>query len=101
MQTPAPDRLLQIADARRAVMVEGRSLTDAMVDQWFERAWIERSWRRCLAHGQRPGERVGFDVIPAQALRRVEEQNHALVSAARPVLERLGRAIASTRYFAI
>ncbi|MBC5766870.1 sigma-54-dependent Fis family transcriptional regulator [Ramlibacter albus] len=97
----AAARLDEIARARTAVMCEGRSLTDTMVDAWFERNWIERSWRRCLAAGRRPDQRVGFDVVPAQALRRVEEANHELVVAAQPVLERLGAAIASTRYFAI
>jgi sigma-54 dependent transcriptional regulator, acetoin dehydrogenase operon transcriptional activator AcoR len=104
MNTPvaaAESRLLQIERARRAVMHEGGSLTDAMVEHWYERAWIERSWRRCLDQGQRPGQRLAFDLVPAQALRRVEEANHTLVTAARPVLERLGRAIAGTRYFAI
>ena len=97
----AQSRLLQIEQARRAVMQEGRSMTDVLVDGWYEGAWIERSWRRCLRAGQRPQDHVGFDVIPSQALRRVEEANHQLVVAARPVLEQLGRAIASTRYFAI
>lgn len=104
MTTPAlaaHARLLQIASARHAVMQEGRPFTDALVENWFERAWIERSWRRCLESGQRPQQRVGFDLIPQQAFKRVEEANHMLISAARPVLERLARAIASTRYFAI
>lgn len=97
----AEDRLLQIARARQAVLQEGRSMTDVLVHGWYEGAWIERSWRRCLAEGLRPDDRVGFDVVPVQQLRRVEEANHRLASAARPVLEQLGRAIASTRYFAI
>ena len=99
--TPTDPRLQQIARARRAVMHEGRSMTDALVAGWYEHAWIERSWRRCLAGGKRPDEQVGFDVIPAQQLRRVEEANHSLVAAARPVLRQLGRALASTGYFAI
>lgn len=94
-------RLQQIAHARRAVMLEGRSFTDTLVEGWYERAWIERSWRRCLAGGRQPGQPVAFDLIPAQALRRVEEANHELIRAGRPVLERLARAIASTRYFAV
>lgn len=40
-------------------------------------------------------------MIAPQALRRTEEANHRLVQAARPVLDKLGAAIASTRYFAI
>ena len=105
MNVPGPgaaqDRLLQIARARQAVLDQGGSMTDLLIHGWYEGAWIERSWRRCLHSGQRPQDRVGFDLIPEQQLRRVQDANHALVSAARPVLEQLGRAIASTRYFAI
>ncbi len=101
LTSPADQRLQLIEQARQAVMQEGRSMTQSMVDSWFDSAWIERSWRRCLAAGQRPDQRVAFDVIPQQALRRTEEANHTLVQAARPVLDKLGRAIANTRYFAI
>jgi transcriptional regulator of acetoin/glycerol metabolism len=96
MQLPATaqTRLLQIARARRSVMEEGLPAIGAST-------WIERSWRRCLESGQRPQDRVGFDMLPAEQLRRVKEANHQLVTAARPVLEQLGRAIARTRYFAI
>ncbi|MGV3572816.1 MAG: helix-turn-helix domain-containing protein [Ramlibacter sp.] len=97
----AADRLRQIERARHAVMQEGRSATDALVDGWYDNAWIARSWRGCLDQGLRPQDRVGFDLAPPQQDRRIEEANHALVAAARPVLEQLGRAIASTRYFAI
>ncbi len=97
---PNASRLLQIARARRAVLDEGRSLADAAAPGG-EHAWLERSWRRCLQAGRRPREPVAFDVVPAQQLRRLGEANHALVTAARPVLEQLARAIASTRYFAI
>jgi sigma-54 dependent transcriptional regulator, acetoin dehydrogenase operon transcriptional activator AcoR len=99
--SPEQQRLGQIARARRAVMVENRPAREVMLDGWSELGWIERSWRRCLANGQRPDQRVGFDVIPAQAVRRTEEANHALRQAARPVLDKLGRAIAHSRYFAI
>ncbi len=101
LHSPAEQRLQLIDQARRAVMQEGRSATNSMADAWSDSAWIERSWRRCLAAGHRPDQRVAFDVIPQQALRRTEEANHTLVQAARPVLDRLGRAIANTRYFAI
>ncbi len=95
---PAPrqDRLALIADARRAVLHDG-ALAPAMGVE----PWIERSWRRCLASGQRPEQRVGFDVVSSQVLRRTLESNHDLVDAARPVLQTLGRAIANTRFFAI
>lgn len=99
--TAAEARLDQIERARHAVMDEGRSFTDMMVDQWYEGAWIERSWRRCLAHGLQPQDEVIWEQIPKQAEARVKEANRTLAVAARPVLESLGRAIASTRYFAI
>ncbi|WP_395060011.1 sigma-54-dependent Fis family transcriptional regulator [Polaromonas sp.] len=89
-------RLQQIAQARQAVLHEGNSLSGGRTD-----SWITRSWQRCLDKGQRPEQQVSFDVMPAEALRRTEEANHVLVQAARPVLEKLGAAIASTRYFAI
>lgn len=63
--------------------------------------WLLRSWQRCLAAGRRPGERVSFEPVSTQAALRVGERNRALVAAARPVIERLSRAIADTRYFAI
>ena len=34
-------------------------------------------------------------------MHRVELENHALIRAAKPVLDKLGRAIANTHYFAI
>ncbi|HSV54957.1 MAG TPA: helix-turn-helix domain-containing protein [Burkholderiaceae bacterium] len=101
LSTTAEQRLHQIELARQAVIDEGRSLADTLADTWFERGWIERSWRRCLDNGQRPGDRVAFDMIPAAAARRTLEANHPLIHAARPVLDKLGRAIANTRYFAI
>jgi transcriptional regulator of acetoin/glycerol metabolism len=97
----AQSRLLQIERARQAVMQEGRSMTDMLVNGWYDARWIERSWRRCLEGGQRPTQHVGFDLVSQPEMRRVEEANHVLVTAARPVLEQLAVAIASTRYFAI
>jgi sigma-54 dependent transcriptional regulator, acetoin dehydrogenase operon transcriptional activator AcoR len=97
----AEQRLQQIELARRAVMVEGRSATDALAAAWSEGNWIERSWRRCLASGQRPEQRLGFAMVTAQARQRVIDASRPLVQAARPVLDRLSRALASTRYFAV
>ena len=94
--SPAEKRLNQIAQARQAVLQEGRSLSGVL-----SAAWIERSWQRCLANGRQPQHEVSFDLIAPQARRRTEEGNHALLEAARPMLEKLGKAIASTRYFAI
>ncbi|MDW5444592.1 sigma-54-dependent Fis family transcriptional regulator [Polaromonas sp. SM01] len=96
--SPSSEQRLQlIAQARQAVMQDGKSPPGgALAD-----SWIERSWQRCLASGQRPDQDVGFDLMSPQVLRRTEEANHVLVQAARPVLEKLGAAIASTHYFAI
>ena len=89
-------RMRQIALARQAVLLEGQPALGGSTE-----TWITRSWLRCLASGQRPDKTVTFDVIPAQALSRIEEANHTLLTAARPALKKLGHAIANTRYFAI
>lgn len=68
---------------------------------WQDRPWLEQSWRRCLAQGRAPEEAVAFDSVPREALRRTEEANHDLLKAAQSALQKLGAAIASTRYFAI
>jgi transcriptional regulator of acetoin/glycerol metabolism len=92
----ARDRLALIASARRAVLGGERGAHPVAVEPW-----LERSWRRCLAMGQQPEHQLTFDLVPAQARRRILEANHSLVRAARPVLERLSHALASTRYFAV
>jgi transcriptional regulator of acetoin/glycerol metabolism len=92
----AQDRLALIERARRTVMSGGGGAQELAVE-----SWIERSWRRCLAAGHRPEERLGFDLVGVQARKRVLDANQPLVQAARPVLDRLSRALASTRYFAI
>lgn len=89
-------RLMQIAQARQTVLHGATSSLSAPSNPW-----IERSWRRCLASGKKPEQPVSFDMLAPQAMRRTEEANHALVKAARPTLEKLGKTIASTRYFAI
>lgn len=92
------DRLPEIRRARQALLYGGGKSADSGVpiDDW-----IERSWSRCLAHGHQPTRTPVFDTVTAPLLRRTLEANHALIQAARPVLDRLGRAIADTRYFAI
>lgn len=100
---PAPttggqDRLAHIGRARQAVLYGETLPADA--GPALE-GWIERSWLRCLAGGQRPEQSPSFDMVPAAVMRRHQDANHQLVQAARPALERLGRAIADTRYFAI
>ena len=97
----ADPRLQQIELARRAVLHGAGSVTDALVQAWYDRAWLERSWRRCLALGQRPEQHVAFDMVPSNARQHAAEAHRGLLSAARPELERLARAVAPIRYFAI
>jgi transcriptional regulator of acetoin/glycerol metabolism len=92
----ADARLQQIALTRQALLHDGKAMTETS-----NQSWIERSWQRALTSGKKPGQAVIFDVISPSAMRRVHDEHHALVRTARPVLESLGQAIASTRYFAI
>ncbi|MGB4115093.1 MAG: helix-turn-helix domain-containing protein [Polaromonas sp.] len=93
----APDpRLQQIALARQAVLHDGKSMS-----RTGTQAWIERSWQRCLANGKRPDEKVSFGMVAPTAMRRLVDSHHDLLHTARPVLQSLTKAIASTRYFAI
>ena len=95
--TPAPERRLQqISQARSAVLAGSRAPAGML-----SASWIERSWLRCLSRGQQPEQDIAFEVISPHAAQRSEEAHMGLVQAARPVLEKLGRAIADTRYFAI
>ena len=96
--SPPPERTLSIARARRA-WIDGERPADPLAAP--VEPWLARSWQRCLAAGHRPRQRVSFDPVSAEQAQRVAERNRALVSAARPVLDRLSRAIADTRYFAI
>jgi sigma-54 dependent transcriptional regulator, acetoin dehydrogenase operon transcriptional activator AcoR len=89
-------RLEHIQTARRSLLLERRSLRTPLVA-----GWVERSWQRCIQSGRQPHEHVHFDLLPHEALRRVHEANQFLLRTARPVMERLGQAIADTGYFAI
>lgn len=89
-------RLQTITQARRALLQE----RGALAPGWIA-PWIERSWQRCISLGLQSDEPVGFDLISQQQMRRTTEANLHLVETARPILEKLGRAIVNTRYFAI
>ncbi|WP_398500426.1 helix-turn-helix domain-containing protein [Variovorax sp.] len=97
---PTPERSLAIAQARQALIhgdaVDLRAPPGSRIEPW-----IARSWQRCIEAGQQPQQRVSFEPVGRSAQRAVAERNRALVSAARPVIERLSRAIADTRYFAV
>jgi sigma-54 dependent transcriptional regulator, acetoin dehydrogenase operon transcriptional activator AcoR len=89
-------RLNHIAIARRSVLEDRGSLQNSHID-----SWIERSWKRCLSKGYEPQTEVQFAQISNQDLRRIEVENHDLIRAAKPLMDKLGRAIANTNYFAI
>ncbi len=92
----AAQRQTSIAQARRAVL-QDHSLLPA---GWLA-PWIERSWQRCLQLGLQPHQAVSFDQVSPQQMRRTADANQRLVQTAKPVLEKVGRAIANTHYFAI
>lgn len=92
---PTPERTALIAQARHEVLERAAAGSPRI------EPWITRSWQRCLSAGQRPQQRVSFDAVSAQLAHRVTGQSRSLILAAQPVLDRLARAIADTRYFAI
>lgn len=92
----AAQRLQQIADARRALLGDG-----ALVGATRVEPWIERSWRRCLAQGLRPEQRIGFDAVSQAAMDHAREAHQPLLRAAAPVIRSLARTMADTGYFAI
>jgi transcriptional regulator of acetoin/glycerol metabolism len=63
--------------------------------------WLDRSWQRCLQWGLTPQQPIVFDTVTQQQMQRTAEANQRLVQTAKPILEKLGRAIVNTRYFAI
>ena len=90
------DRLQHIAQARAQVLQdEGRGAPVGVSP------WIVQSWQRCLGWGLEPERPVGFDLVPAQQLRRLHDAHHDLIAAARGELDQIARAIAQTRYFAL
>jgi transcriptional regulator of acetoin/glycerol metabolism len=104
MQNLAPKPLtdrLQCIERARSMVIDVAQGGGSLVHGSGVAAWIERSWQRCLHQGQRPEQRVVFEPVSAAALRRTAEVNQRLVQAARPVLGKLGHAMADTHYFAI
>jgi sigma-54 dependent transcriptional regulator, acetoin dehydrogenase operon transcriptional activator AcoR len=90
------DRLQHIDHARHYVLEEHKRLPSPWVQDW-----IERSWQRCLSWGHNPKQAASFEAIGPAQLRQVHEKNQQLIHAASAELDRLSRAIAGTRYFAL
>lgn len=95
LANPSP-RLARIAQARQALMLDGKALAPGWVAPW-----VERSWQRCLNLGMQAHTKVAFNQISAPLLRDTLEANHGLIQAAQPILHSLARAVVNTRYFAI
>jgi transcriptional regulator of acetoin/glycerol metabolism len=91
----ANDRLNRIERARHAVMVEGTASTP-----WVQ-GWISDSWRRCIAQGFKADDALSFNPVSASHIKQALDQNRDLIQSAKPELERLGRAIAGTQFFAL
>ena len=76
-------------------------LTNGNVQQGAIAEAIERSWRRCLANGINTNSPSNLEVVTAQELALKREQNHQLLSLARPEMETLNEQIAHTRNIVI
>ncbi|MCU4117777.1 helix-turn-helix domain-containing protein [Variovorax sp. N23] len=96
LPTADSPRALAIAHARRTCIDGIGTAGHAPIDPW-----LLRSWQRCLLAGHRPDQRVSFSTVTRASIQETQERHQALIGAARPVLARLSRAIADTRYFAI
>jgi transcriptional regulator of acetoin/glycerol metabolism len=95
--SPAPQQRLALIEQARQAVLESRLPSAAPMLA----PWVERSWRRCLALGLEPRQRVTFDAVTSSAARHAIESNQPLLKAAVPVIQSLSRAMAHTRYFAI
>ena len=89
------DRLSQIERARHAVMVDGQA------DAPWVQSWISNSWQRCIQMGLQSEDALEFKPVSASQIKHTLDQNHDLIQSAKPELERLGRAIAGTPFFAL
>jgi transcriptional regulator of acetoin/glycerol metabolism len=76
-------------------MVEGTASTP-----WVQ-GWISDSWRRCIAQGFKADDALSFNPVSASHIKQALDQNRDLIQSAKPELERLGRAIAGTQFFAL
>ena len=91
----ANDRLTQIDRARQAVLVDGQPGVP-----WVEN-WVSNSWHRCIKLGLKSEDALEFKPVSSGHIKQSLDQNHDLIQSAKPELERLGRAIAGTPFFAL
>jgi sigma-54 dependent transcriptional regulator, acetoin dehydrogenase operon transcriptional activator AcoR len=93
LATAPNERLLAIDARRKAILSDG--LEPAAND------WLEQSWLRCVAAGFKPEVEAVFQAVSQEKNRQTIEENHQLIAAAQPVLDRLAKSIAKTQYFAV
>ena len=82
-------RLSRIALARQQVIEQGTTMQAPLVE-----SWIERSWKRCLAWGHTPSEKLAFDAVSRNQIQHLKDANQPMLQAAKEELDRLNRAIA-------
>jgi len=88
-------RLDAISKARKTMLLDGGGAANLVS------AWVERSWQRCMQQGFSPEKAAEFDVISSAHSRHTVDGNTHLVQTAKPLLEKLGKAIVNTGYFVI
>ena len=91
MNNSPVDNNLSILQVRSDFLSHGNVQQGAIADA------IERSWRRCVANGISANSPPGLEVITAKELAHKREQNHQLLSIARPEMEALNEQISHTR----
>lgn len=89
-----PARLARIAQARRLVIEQGRSLTEDLIEPW-----IAQSWQRCLQRGMQADRLTSLHIASPTLMRDSTEANRLLLKAGRPVLHQMSSALAQTGYF--
>ena len=90
------DRLAAVQRARHRLLDEGPGASLQGVEPW-----IASSWQRCLSGGMKPDQRVVFAPNALQAQRRVQDEHHELLNAARPSMETLGGLVSGIGFFAL
>lgn len=83
------------------LQVRSDFLSHSNVQQGLIADAIERSWRRCVANGISANSPPGLEVITAKELAVQRQQNHQLLSIARPEMESLNAQISHTRNIVI
>ncbi len=89
-------RHIAVQRARRDLLDREASTTLSGVEPW-----IASSWHRCIALGKQPTDVIVFAPNALASQKRVSDEHHALIDAARPCLQNLGGLVAGIGYFAL